>query len=412
MQCYQFISDQAMVTLRRRPRLQRQCNVAQDKEQTAVELIKRKTPKKSDKENETPTKSPGKTNSNTPKAAKRRKQPMQDPDELSKKVKQEPESKQQITSRKSKRSRLDKSIDSEEVTKVTPDGLVYEVGRRRSSTDPGTDEFVLRLNNATNKKSKTQIKYSSLAPNVPLTPPKRKNTVSKEKPATPVKVKSPNSPQPSKRKDSKSPMRLSLKPEPRSPNQIFKIPKSTCTRKQRVSLEVATEVQNQEQSLSVCSMILNKKKRKSGEGGIPSVVEDKNFKSQYPLFAGISPIVASKKEIEKLETLEKSMNLFECPMSPIGNPDQKNSLNYSNLALKPEIKSLPKRPKTKPAKKPESKKSKATVKKSEKSKKSGNSSLLKTPLRQTFKAKSNVEPEEEAQNSSILFGGLFIFSDI
>ena len=108
-----------MVTLRRRPRLQRQCNVAQDKEQTAVELIKRKTPKKSDKENDTPTKSPGNTNSNTPKAAKRRKQPMQDPDELSKKVKQEPESKQQITSRKSKRSRLDKSIDSEEVTKVT-----------------------------------------------------------------------------------------------------------------------------------------------------------------------------------------------------------------------------------------------------------------------------------------------------
>lgn len=397
-----------MVTLRRRPRLQRQCNVAQDKEHTAVELIKTKTPKKSDKENETPTtKSPGKTgftNSNTPKAAKRRKQPMQDPDNLPKKVKQETESKQQISSRKSKRSRLDKSIDSEEVTKVTPDGLVYEVGRRQSSTDPGTDEFVLRLNNATNKKSKKQNKQASLSPDVPLTPPKRKNTVSKEKPATPVKVKSPNSPQPSKRKDSKSPMRLSLKPEPRSPNQIFKIPKSTCSRKQRVSVEAAAEVQNQEQSLSVCSMILNKKKRRSGEGGIPSAVEDKNVKSQYPLFAGISPIVVSKKEIEKLETLEKSMNLFECPMSPIGNPDQKTSLNYSNLALKPEIKSLPKRPKTKPAKKPEPKKSKAAAKKGDKSKKGGNSSLLKTPLRQTFKAKSNLETGEEAQNSSLLFG--------
>ena len=380
-----------MVNLRRRPRLQRQCNIAKEKDTVSLVSASNKTPKRGDKENVVPTKT-------SPKPSKKQKTQSKEQD-VNKGVKQEKESdrSKNVDSRRSKRSRLDKTNNAEEVAKVTPDGLVYEIGRRKSSVGSGSDEFVLRLNNSANTKSKDMRKTTIPKTDVLVASPKKQKITHPEE-------KIAKSPPPSKRKNSKSPLRLSLKPEPRSPNQVFKLPRSSCTRKQRVSVEVAAEVQNQEESLSVCSMILNKKKRRSSEGSAAAKKDSKSdisnsIKSQHPLFAGISPIVASKKEIEKLESLEKSMNLFSCPMSPIENPDQKNSLNYSNLALKPEIKSLPKRPKTRPQKKVNAKRSKTA-------KKDAGSSLLKTPIRQTFKAKTEPEPESEA-NNSLLFGGRF-----
>ena len=382
-----------MVNLRRRPRLQRQCNIAKEKDTVSLVSASNKTPKRGDKENVVPTKTS--VSKNTPKPSKKQKTQSKEVD-VHKSVKQERESdgSKSVNSRRSKRSRLDKTTNAEEVTKVTPDGLVYEIGRRKSSVGSGSDEFVLRLNNSANTKSKSMKKTTTPKTDVLVASPKKQKSTHPEE-------KIAKSPPPSKRKNSKSPLRLSLKPEPRSPNQVFKLPRSSCTRKQRVSVEVAAEVQNQEESLSVCSMILNKKKRRSSEGSaaVKQSDESKSTKSQHPLFAGISPIVASKKEIEKLESLEKSMNLFSCPMSPIENPDQKNSLNYSNLALKPEIKSLPKRPKTRPQKK-------VTAKRSKTAKKDAGSSLLKTPIRQTFKAKPEPEPEPEA-NNSLLFGGRY-----
>ena len=385
-----------MVNLRRRPRLQRQCNIAKEKDTVSLVSASNKTPKRGDKENVVPIKtSLGK---NTPKPSKKQKTQSKEQD-VNKGVKQEKESdrSKNVNSRRSKRSRIDKTNNAEEVTKVTPDGLVYEIGRRKSSVGSGSDEFVLRLNNSANTKSKNMKKTTIPKTDVLVASPRKQKSTRPEENIA-------KSPPPSKRKNSKSPLRLSLKPEPRSPNQVFKLPRSSCTRKQRVSVEVAAEVQNQEESLSVCSMILNKKKRRSSEGSAAAKKDSKSdisysTKSQHPLFAGISPIVASKKEIEKLESLEKSMNLFSCPMSPIENPDQKNSLNYSNLALKPEIKSLPKRPKTRPQKK-------ASAKRSKTAKKDAGSSLLKTPIRQTFKAKTEPEPEPEA-NDSLLFGGWF-----
>ncbi|KAL5272897.1 hypothetical protein ACHWQZ_G000910 [Mnemiopsis leidyi] len=370
-----------MVNLRRRPRLQRQCNIPKEREPVSLISNPNKTPKRGG-----PTKtSVGKNTSKLPKTQKSQAEVV-DKQEL------EIEGSKSVNSRRSKRSRLDKSANADGATKTTPDGLVYEIGRRKPSDGSGTDEFVLRLNNSVNPKSKSKKKPVTSRNDVLVGSPKKQSPVCPEE-------KSPKSPPLSKRKNSKSPLRLSLKPEPRSPNQVFKLPRSSCARKQRVSVEVAAEVQNQEESLSVCSMILKKKKRKSSEGTAASEQEISNKiisnKSQHPLFAGISPIVASKKEIEKLESLEKSMNLFSCPMSPIKNPDQKDSLNYSNLALKPEIKSLPKRPKTRPQKK--------VMAKSKAIKKDADRSLLKTPIRQTFKAKTDPEPEPEG-NDSLLFG--------
>ena len=206
----------------------------------------------------------------------------------------------------------------------------------------------------------------------------------------------------------KSPLKLPLKNESRPKNDIFQLPKSSQNRKQRVSLEVASEVENEERSHSVCSVILNQQRKRKIRNSDIQDTEGSSMKESaikhVPLFNGISPIVSSKKESEKLEILEKSMNLFLCPVSPIiSNVSTHKSIDYSYLALKSDIQSLPKRPKTRPLKKLRTVSSKkpSQCKQTKKEIKDNSSSLLKTPLRQVFQ--SNLHNE----NDSSLFVGMY-----
>ena len=275
--------------------------------------------------------------------------------------------------------------------KDTPKGLVFEVGRKKLPTESGQGGEVLQIKNK-RKRTVTRLSANSVLVKTVSEKVQKKEKIKAEAHikaedtpeenegiTTPKKKKTPASPK------VKSPLRLALKPEKRVSNDVFKVPRASLGRKQRVSMEMCAEVQSQITSLSVCNVITNKR-RKREDKKEKSIVPD----SKHPLFvAGISPIV-SQKEKEKLDDLEKSMNLFECPMSPIAGPQQKENLSYSYLALKSDIKSLPKRARTKAAG--------AGKKKSSKE-----DSLLKTPLRQVFKSKT-VEQDDDKE-TSLLFEG-------
>ena len=407
-----------MVNLRRGPRLQRQCNITQ-KEEIDIATVQSpaKTLSSKTKGSKVNTKNRQCNNLFGATVLTPAKKLLKDPKIINscslslswRKKKSCLANKQDqigptLKCQRSKRSRVEQTSELQYAsTNDNSDGIIYRVGMRKTGeTLNNENECVLKLSNSNEKKRKcpqfsaplqAQTANMSDLDNV-------KNDIGSSGSSAKSTIKE------SKNKTSlKSPLRLSLKNESLPENDVFKSSRSSCKRQQRVSSDVASEVKRQEKLHSVCTLILNKQgKRKSD--AINICLQDDNMNCNAPLFNGLSPIVTSKQEVEKLNSLEKSMNLFNCTMSPIANMSNQKSFDYSHLALKSNVKSLPKRAKTRPLKKL-SKDSKTKPAKAKSGKlpttKKENTSSLKTPLRQVFQSRLN-----NKNDTSLFTGTLYI----